>query len=97
MPIDADVVYLAQTNEGKISRNKIVFYIDELWQLDLCDTRNVRQYNDGVTFILTIIDEFSKVAFARALKDKKGPTVLSAFTDVRKRKRAPQQAMSALI
>ena len=67
----------------RFPRNKtIVFYIDELWQMDLCDTSNIKQYNDGATFILTIIDVFSKVAFARALKDKKGPTVLSAFTNV---------------
>ena len=58
----------------RFSRNKtIVFYIDELWQMDLCDTSSLKQFNDGDTFILSIIDVFSKIAFARSLKDKKVP------------------------
>ena len=67
----------------KFKRNKMrVFYVDELWQLDLCDTNALKQYNDGATFILTIIDVFSKMGFARSLIDKKGPTVLRAFLNV---------------
>ena len=67
----------------KFQRNKTrVFYVDELWQLDLCDTSALKQYNDGATFILTIIDVFSKMGFARSLIDKKGPTVLRAFLNV---------------
>ena len=67
----------------RFSRNKtIVFYIDELWQMDLCDTSSLKQFNDGDTFILSIIDVFSKIGFARSLKDKKGPTVLKAFLNV---------------
>ena len=58
----------------KAVRNKtIVFYIDELWQMDLCDTSSLKQFNDGDTFILSIIDVFSKFGFARSLKDKKVP------------------------
>ena len=49
----------------------MVFYIDELWQMDLCDTSSPNQFNDDDTFILSIIDVFSKVGFARSLKDKK--------------------------
>ena len=67
------------------SRNKIiVFYIDELWQMDLCDTSSLKQFNNGDTFILSIIDVFSKICFARSLKDKKSPTVLKAFLNVLK-------------
>ena len=67
----------------RFSRNKtIVFYIDELWQMDLCDTSSLKQFNDGDTFILSIIDVFSKIGFARSLKDKKGPTVLKAFLNL---------------
>ena len=59
----------------RFSRNKtIVFYNDELWQMDLCDTRSLKQFNDGDTFILSIINVFSKIGFARSLKDKKVPS-----------------------
>ena len=58
----------------RFSRNKtIVFYIDELWQMDLCDTSSLKQFNDGETFILSIIDVFSNIGIARSLKDKKFP------------------------
>ena len=67
----------------RFSRNKtIVFYIDELWQMDMCDTSSLKQFNDGETFIFSIIDVFRKIGFARSLKDKKDPTVLKAFLNV---------------
>ena len=69
----------------RFSRNKtIVFYIDELWQMDLCDTSSLKQFNDGDTFIFSVIDVFSKVGFACSLKDKKGPTVLKTYLNVLK-------------
>ena len=67
----------------RFSRNKtIVFFIDEIWQMDLCDASSQKQFNVCDTFILSIIDVFSEVGFARSLKDKKGPTVLKAFLNV---------------
>ena len=52
--------------------------------MDLCDTIGLKQFNDGDTFISTITDVFSKIGFARSLKDKKGYTVLIAFRNVLK-------------
>ena len=52
--------------------------------MDLCDTSSLKQFKDGDIFILSIIHVFSKVGFARSLKDKKGPTVLKAFINVLK-------------
>ena len=61
----------------RFSRNKtIVFYNYDLWQMDLCDTSSLKQFKDSDTFILSIINVFSKIGFVRSLKDKKGPTVL---------------------
>lgn len=69
----------------KFPRNKtIVFYIDELWQMDLCDMASLKQYNDECTFLLTVIDVFSKKGFARVLKNKQAKTVLHAFLDILK-------------
>ena len=45
-------------------------------------TSSLKQFNDGDTFISSIIDVFSKIGFACSLKDKKGPTVLKAFLNV---------------
>ena len=67
----------------RFKRNRTtVFYVNELFQLDLIDLRSLRRYNDGATFILTVIDVFSKMAFAKILRDKRADTVLRAFTDI---------------
>ena len=67
----------------RFSRNKtIVCYINELWKMDMCDTSSLKQFNDGDTFLLSIIDVFSKIGLAHSLKGKKGPTVLKSFLNV---------------
>mgnify|MGYP003413297546 FL=1 len=38
--------------------------IDDLYQADLADMRNLCPYNDGFCYILTCIDVFSRYAFA---------------------------------
>lgn len=65
------------------TRNRyIVNNIFELWQADLCDMRNISQYNDGVNYILTVIDVFSKVAWVKTLKLKTGASVINAFKEI---------------
>ena len=67
----------------KFKRNRTrVFYVDESWQIDLISTANLKEHNDGATFILTAIDLFSKMAFAKVLKDKRSTTVLKAFLEI---------------
>jgi hypothetical protein len=56
--------------------------IDDNWQIDLCDMRALEKENKGVNYILTVIDVFSKFAFVRLLKNKKGPTVLEALKSI---------------
>lgn len=69
----------------KFKRNQYrVFNIDELWEIDLCDMRHIKTHNDNFTFILTIIDVFSKYAFAVPLKKKSAEDVTKAFSNVLK-------------
>ena len=42
----------------------------------------LKEYNNGMRYMLTVIDVFSKFAFAKPLIDKRGPTVLNAFYDI---------------
>ena len=75
------------------ARNKtIVMGIDEQWQADLCDMTSRAQDNDGVTFLLTIIDCFSKFAWAEPLLNKSGAEILKALKRVLKQSgRTPQR------
>lgn len=52
------------------------------FQLDLCFIDKLAQYNDNVKYFLTVIDCFTRYAFVRPLKDKKGINVLEAFKDI---------------
>ena len=44
--------------------------IDDQWQADLVDMRTYEKYNQGINYILTIIDIFSKHAWAVPLERK---------------------------
>lgn len=64
----------------KFRRRKVLAYgIGELMQCDLIDLSNLSRYNDGMKYILTAIDVFSKYAYAIPLKNKSAKTVLEAF------------------
>jgi hypothetical protein len=52
--------------------------------MDLVDIQELAEYNDGVRYIMTVIDTFTRFAFFRLLLDKKAETVLSAFKSVLK-------------
>lgn len=72
-----------------------VFNIDDLWEIDLCDMRHLKKANDNFTFILTVIDVFSKYAFAIPLKKKAAEDVTKAFSSILKMSnRKPQIVQS---
>jgi hypothetical protein len=56
--------------------------IDDLWQSDLVDVSSLSNHNDGMRFLLTTIDTFSKYAWVIPLKNKKASTVRDAFASL---------------
>lgn len=67
----------------KFKRNPIVANnYEELAQADLIDVTKYKEVNNSMCFILTMIDVFSKVAFAVPIKNKSGPVVASAFESI---------------
>ena len=77
----AKEVFSPQTR--KFNRIKIVpLYKDETWSADLIDKSNLSKYNKNYKFILTVIDIFTKYAWAIPLKDKSGTSVTNAFKKI---------------
>lgn len=71
--------------------------IDVVWQADLNDMRSLQAENDGYNYLLTIIDVFSKHAWALPLKTKTGPEVTKAFQDIfQQSKRKPLKIQTDL-
>ena len=54
------------------------------WQADLVDVSNIKNYNDGYTFLLTVIDVFSKQAWCIPLKNKSANSLVAAFESLLK-------------
>ena len=46
-----------------------------------------KDYNDGYTFLLLVIDTFSKYGYLIPLKNKKGETVANALKDIFKKRK----------
>jgi len=65
--------------------------LDETWQCDLVDMSAYASVNENYKFILTIIDNFSKYAFAVPLKTKSAKDVTAAMKSVFLKGRYPQK------
>ena len=72
-------------------RRVIVKGIDDLWQADLVEMIAYKSYNRGYRYLLTVIDTFSKKAWAEAVKNKTALTVTEAMKNIfNKSKRKPK-------
>ena len=54
-------------------------FIDNIWDADLADMQFKSKFNKGFTFLLCVIDIFSKYLWVILLKYKKGITITNAF------------------
>ena len=52
---------------------------DYIWGADLADMQLISKFDKGFTFVLCVIDIFSKYAWVVPLKDKKGVSIFNAF------------------
>jgi len=66
--------------------------IDKIWAADLVEKQAFSKSNRGVTYLLTVIDVFSKFGWMLPLKDKTGKSVADAFKEIFKQsKRNPEK------
>ena len=74
------------------ARNRVlVSGIDVQFQSDLVDMSAYAEENDGVRYLLTCIDVFSKYAWVRPLMNKTGRSVTKAFKDILDEGRVPRR------
>ena len=65
------------------SRRKVlVLRIDEIWTMDLVFVEGLTSYNYGYSYILTILDIFSRYLWAKPLKSKRPKEVASIVETV---------------
>jgi hypothetical protein len=82
--LSKEIVYtLHKPARKRWKRNRIIVkHIDEQWQADLVDMQLFKRTNSGHGFILTVIDIFSKFAWAKPIKTKTGVNVRNALEEI---------------
>jgi len=73
------------------TRKVIVNERDETWGADLADMSKYVEDNDGYRYILTVIDIFTRHAWAVALRTKNGPDLVRAFKKIFATGRKPRK------
>ena len=69
----------------KFQRRRVnVNAIDEIWAADLIDMQEFSKDNNGIKYLLTVIDVFSKFVWIVPLKRKTGQKVANAFSRILK-------------
>ena len=67
----------------KFQRRRVqVNGIDEVWAVDLIDLQAFSKFNQGVKYILAVIDIFSKYGWLVPLKNKTGKAVANALKEI---------------
>ena len=61
--------------------------IDEIWAADLIDMQAFSKDNNGLKYLLTVTDIFSKFVWIIPLKQKTGQEVASAFSKIVKKRK----------
>lgn len=72
----------SQARKNFKRRRVIMKGIDDHWQADLVEMRNYSSLNKGYCYLLTVIDTFSKYAWAAALKTKTAAEVTKAMNNI---------------
>ena len=73
-----------QARKNFLRRPTIMRGIDDTLQADLVEMIPYAKQNNGMKYILTVINIFSKKGYARPVKDKSGPVVTKAMESILK-------------
>ena len=65
--------------------------IDEIWAADLVDVQSLSKFSNGIKYVLTVIDIFSKHGWMIPLKQKTGSAVVAAFEAIFNDFRTPKK------
>ena len=67
----------------KFKRRKVYArFKDNIWAADLAEMESLSLKNKNVKYLLCVIDVFTKYAWVKPLKNKKGKTVLNVFIEI---------------
>ena len=56
--------------------------VDSMWAADLLENKRYIKENEQYRYILSVVDVFSKMAWAKPMMKKNAPSAVAAFEDV---------------
>ena len=76
----------------KLKKRKVYSsFRDNIWSVDLADMQSLSKYNKGIKYLLCANDLFSKYARVVPIKDKKGVSIINAFSKISSKGRKPNK------
>ena len=83
---------LHKPSRRTFKRNKVyVPEINSLWEADLAFAQDVAKENNGVNYLLVVIDVLSKCVWVRLMKNKTAHSLLEAFDSILSEGRKPEK------
>ena len=76
-------IYSKPPKKNYITNKTNVYYIDNIWSLDILDLKDYGPKNNrGYRYVLVIIDNFSKFGWTVPLKNKNAQTIKDSFENI---------------
>ena len=76
-------IYSKAPKKNYITNKTDVYYIDDIWSLDILDLKDYGPENNrGYRYVLVIIDNFSKFGWTIPLKNKNAQTIKDSFENI---------------
>ena len=76
-------IYSKPPRKNYATNKTNVYYIDDIWSLDILDLKDYGPKNNrGYRYVLVIIDNFSKFGWMIALKNKNAQTIKDSFENI---------------
>ena len=76
-------IYSKGPKKNFVTNKTDVYYIDDIWSLDILDLKDYGSKNNrGYRYVLVIIDNFSKFGWTIPLKNKNAQTIKDSFENI---------------
>ena len=76
-------IYSKPPKRNYITNKTDVYYIDDIWSLDILDLKDYGPENNrGYRYVLVVIDNFSKYGWTIPLKNKNAQTIKDSFENI---------------
>ena len=81
--ISINEIYSKPPKKNYDTNKTDVYYIDEIWSLDILDLKDYGPENNrGYRYVLVVIDNFSKFGWTTPLKNKNAQTIKDSFEKI---------------